>query len=69
LFEVLPESGIHGGDDEDSDESSSSSAVSFQKPAVKMNKGREKWELLSLEREKREKWKRRMIEPVPFRFL
>ena len=33
LFEVLPESGIHGGDDEDSDESSSSSAVLFQKTA------------------------------------
>jgi hypothetical protein len=33
LFEVLSESGIHGGDDEDSDESSSSPAVSFQKPA------------------------------------
>jgi hypothetical protein len=30
----LPESGIHGGDYEDSDESSSSPAVSFQKPAV-----------------------------------
>jgi hypothetical protein len=33
-FEMSPESGIHGGDNEDSDESSLSPAVSFQKPAV-----------------------------------
>ena len=46
---MSPESGIHGGDNEDSDESSSSPAVSFQKPAEEdERRGREKGELLSL---------------------
>jgi hypothetical protein len=47
IREVLPESGIHGGGDEDSDESSSSSAVSFQKPAEEMNTGEERGESFS----------------------
>ena len=52
---MLPESGIHGGDDEDSDESSSSPAVSFQKPAVKDEQGkREVRASLTRTREERE---------------
>jgi hypothetical protein len=42
------ESGIHGGVDEDSDESSSSPAVSFQKPAGKVNGEEERRESFSL---------------------
>jgi hypothetical protein len=55
----LPESGIHGGDDEDSDESSSSLAVSFQKPAVKDERRRENCRASLTRREVRERKKKR----------